>query len=262
MKNFSSRLLAIMAVGLIALPTGLINPLSASAANTEAIPPAALFCSSINTIGTRIESQLGTVTQQSLPTLYNPATFAARQASIQTELAQKRAGWDGERDQQYNKMLSLAQNDAQKTAIENFKTNVEAAIVVRRSSVDNAIAAYFSNTGDNLSAESAKLVAARQEFVSTVKNAISTAKTDCLTNRSTSEIRSTFQTNIETARSKLQSTRESISEFKSQLTTIRKEEARSINEAVMVFETSLSKARQSLVEELKKSGANTSQFDI
>ncbi len=234
----------------------------ALAVGDESIPSAPLFCASINTVGTKIESQLDNITKQPVVKVYNPDSLSARQSKIQKELMQKRAQWDNERNQQYDKMLSLAQNDAQKTAITAFKSSVEDAILTRRNSVDSAITTYFNKTGEQLSIESDLLTSARQDFLSAVSAAITTAKSDCQNDKSPAEIRAAFQTNIATARQQLQASRQSIGDVKNNLEAIRKEEIQSINKAVTIFQTSLSSARQTLIDKLKKSGASTSQFGI
>lgn len=251
-----------MVIIFISLQSSIFSAQPALAVNNETIPSVPLFCASINSIGTRIESQLTNITQSSVPALYSPTNLTSRQAAIQQELKQKRTEWDNERNQQYDKMLSLAQNEAQKTAIETFRSSVEDAILVRRNSVDGAIDTYFSQTGGELQAESNQLTAAKEDFITAIKSAINTAKSECLTGKSPSDIRSTFQTNIETARTQLQTSRQRVGEFKSSLETIHKQEVKSINEAVRSFQDSLSKARQTLIDDLKKSGANTSQYAI
>ncbi len=262
MKNFSKKLVTSIVTILITLSSGMTAALPVRAANSETIPAAPLFCSSLNTIGSQIELKLNNVSKQSLPNIYDPTRLSNRHSAIKKELAEKRAQWDNQRDEQYNKMLSLAQNDAQKAAIESFKTSVETAILVRRNSVDNAISVYFSQTSDELSSESTQPTKDRQDFITAVKNAITTAQSDCQTNKPASEIRSTFQTNLSAARTRLQTSRQNIGEIKTQLENIRKQEVQSINEAVTVFQESMTKARQTLIDELKKSGANTDQFAI
>ncbi len=242
------------------LAVGNIQPVYA--ANTETIPPASQFCGSINSIGSRMQSKLVNITDTSGVSVNSVESLLVRQSNIQKDLEQNRIKWDEERNQQYDKMLSLAQNETQKTAIMTFKISVENAIVIRRQSVDLAITEYFSQARTLLQREESQLVGARSEFVMNITKTIDTAESDCSANKSPSEIRTNFQTNIATAQNKLQKTRESINTTKSELEKIRKQEMQTINQALQDFQGSLTGARRDLINNLKSSGAKTNQFDI
>lgn len=262
MRNFKpQKILLVIITFAIAYPATLGVP-SPALAIGEPVPPAPLFCVGLNAVANRVQSSVDTASSKLNVSLYDPARLAQLQAALTTELAQKRAIWDRERQAQYESMLGQTKDDTQRTAVESFKSSIESAISVRRIGVDAAIATYFTSSGADLQNESNLLSKARDDFKTSVATTISQAKSDCAAGKSSSEIRANFQSGLKSAQADLQTSRQSATVLEQGLAGARKAELSSIDKALKTFTSSAADARQSLIDALKKDHASKEDFGL
>lgn len=231
------------------------------AADSNNIPQAPLFCAAINNIGQKMSSDATSTAANDSKSLLSAQNPSKRQAEITTTLSQKRTQWDIERATQYQKMTDLATTDSQKQAIDIFKNSIENAVVIRRASVDTAINTYFQSTSTALINQDIQLGATKKNFVTNVSSAINNAESDCKTGKNAEQIRSNFSDALTNARTQLELTRKDLNNLENNLNTARKTEVISINTAISSFNTSMSLARKTLIEQLRASGASDSLLD-
>ncbi|MDO8335967.1 MAG: hypothetical protein Q7T74_04290 [Candidatus Saccharibacteria bacterium] len=185
-----------------------------SATKTEAktTSSAASNCQSINKIADTIQAQLAekksNVDSKRIDVHTKSATYREARS---TELQSKREGWDAKRQQNFDKLQSIAKTDMQKQAVETYVSAMTEAIKVRRAANDTAFTAFKSDI-DNLKKTTVLSVDSNiSTTTASINQAISDAKAACTAGQSVDTVRQKLKTAIATARQQAKTSRESTS---------------------------------------------------
>ncbi|MEI7749792.1 MAG: hypothetical protein WCJ25_02210 [Candidatus Moraniibacteriota bacterium] len=173
-------------------------------------------------------------------------TIDGNRATRDANLKSVRLGQDTRRAEWYAKLDETATTDAQKTAVEEFKKTVDAAVMARRSAVDSAIAAFRSGVDALVSGKKTSATSAADNFRSAVDAAITVAKSDCAAGNDPEAIRSMFRASLKAAKDTLATERKSVEGIGPQIDTLAKTRNAATKSAVETFNAALKAATEKL----------------
>jgi len=203
-------------------------------------------CQAIDQLATKIQNQLSerkAKVDSARIDIYVKTT--AHRESRDTELANKRAGWDAKRQENFDTLRSKAKTDEQKQAVEDYVTAVTGAIKTRRAANDIAFATFRSDV-DNLKKTFSESVDVNiSTATASINQAISDAKTACENGQSSDTVKQTLKSAIENARQQSKANRESITKS-NQLKAIAQKRNDAIKANDDVFKTATAAAREKL----------------
>jgi hypothetical protein len=96
-------------------------------------------------------------------------------------------------------LTATATTDAQKNAIDVFKTTIENAMTTRKTAVDAAVKAYQDGLDALVGQREDTIKAAAATFKTAVSNAVTTAKSSCAAGTDPATVRTTFMASLKTA---------------------------------------------------------------
>src|SRR3989344_2152650 len=158
----------------------------------------------------------------------------------------KRDGGDERRVQMYAKLLEKADTDAEKAAVEKFKTTVEAAIKTRRTAVDAAITSFRTSVENTVSGRQSGIDSVKKKFTSATNAALAEAKASCEKGTDAKTVREEFLSDMQAAREALQSDRQASDKVVGQVKALAKTRQTSLEKAFTDFRTTLEAAQKEL----------------
>lgn len=205
------------------------------------------FCAQLSTISTRLNSQVDKKIDN-IGTIQDSKTARLTQVFDErnSKLAQSRAKWDENRNQHYQKLYDNAKNDDQKKAIDQFRATVEAAVVKRRTVIDQSISTYRDNIAGSLSSRQGSLEGVINGYKSDLSAAQARAQSSCSSGTSSSVVRQTFRSDLQTARTNLQNGKQGIEKIGTEISEATKVRQAAIDQAVNTFKTTLQNAKEDL----------------
>lgn len=209
------------------------------------------FCVNLSSIQTKTASQITKAEEKQSKNEGDRLNNITKKESIaDAKKAQGRSDVDAKRLKNWDKMVSKAKTDTQKSAVEAYKTAISNAVTVRRTSVDAAVKAYRDALTAILSTHSGSIDGAILTFKTSVDTALTKAQTDCTAGISSKTVKSNFNNSISEARKVLQDARKTANDSMG-ITTLKKTRDEAIKAAEAIFKQATEKARADLLIALK-----------
>ena len=247
LKIFIVSLVGLLFLPALALAAEVNGSMRANASSSASVGVGINFCTNLPKLKTQIETRL-TAAQSKLKASQDKrlANLQERQSKRAEQLKALRAAQDAARAAIYVKLTAKATTTAQSQAVVKFKADMEAAVIVRRSAVDAAIATYWTALNNDLKNRQAAVMTAEQNFISAMNTALSTASSECGSATAGATVRAHFGTSIEAAKSKFAQDRKAIDKFGPQVKISILARNQAIQKAVTDFKAAVEKARVEL----------------
>jgi hypothetical protein len=206
------------------------------------------FCARLDTVSTNIQSRItNRESQVDGRKAERKTNFDSRISERIAKLNTYRETRDDMRADRYTKLESRATTDEQKVAVAEFEKDVEAAVAVRKTAVDAALASFRSSAGVLRTTTESNVDAAIDTFKAAIDTAFAKAESDCNSKVGAATIRTNLAADIKAAHETLKATRLSeLASVKNQLVTLRATRKATIDAAFGTFRTSLSAATAEL----------------
>lgn len=163
-----------------------------------------------------------------------------------SQISSLRSQWDKNRSNHYEKLSEKASTQEQKSAIEEFKNTIEAAVAKRRALFDRATQDYRNSIDLAINNRQNGI----DEIVSTYKTNINQAKDqlekDCQESKSDTEIRNKFNNSLQEAKSKLTNNSNGIDQIALQVNQAKQNRLDTIEQAISEFKSTLESAKENL----------------
>jgi hypothetical protein len=210
------------------------------------------FCARISSVEQKIADQITRAeTKQSEHQVDRIGKITKKESDVDAKRALGRGDADDKRIKNWDKMIGKTRTDAQKLAVETYKSTIANAVTVRRTSVDSAVKVYRDGLNAVLGTHNTAVSQAVAVFKTSVNAALSKAKADCASGVASQTAKETFNKSINDARKILQDTRKN-AETNSGLTALKKIRNDAVALAITNFKTVTEKARADLMIALKQ----------
>lgn len=163
-----------------------------------------------------------------------------------------RIQWDKNRDIHYKKLSEKAQNEDQKTAIEQFKTTIEDAVQKRRSAFDKATQEYRDSIELTINNKKNGIDAIVNNYKLELSKAKDQANLDCQNNKDESEIRSNFNSRLQTSKITLVSDKDGVDQILLQINAAKQIRLDAIQKATQEFQLTLHSAKETLKSSIEQ----------
>lgn len=225
-----------------------VLPSTSFAAGRNAAPTRAKvnFCSAVDAFAEKLKKDISDNTGKfSSKETERQAALDEKLAKQETERQNTRFAWDNSRDKVYAELALRAVTDTQKSAIEKFKIAIDAAVEVRRMSVDKATNDFKMGVDRGIADRKATVATATALFNTEIDAALQNAKSDCASGKTPSDARAIYIAALDVAQKKLQA---SLSQVKSTTTLKALVNTRqaAIEQAAKNFKTAVTKAEEAL----------------
>jgi hypothetical protein len=165
-------------------------------------------------------------------------------------LKEDRAKRDANREQFYSKLGDKALTDDQKQALADFQLAIENAVKIRRSAVDASVDSFRSQVDSLVIARKTEREQAMNEFQTEMKAAFASAESACNSGTDVVTVRSDLKTNLQGAKTKLQSRVQSMERLGEQVSSLASQKKTEIQNAVTIFKASVKTAQDNLAKAL------------
>ena len=160
------------------------------------------------------------------------------------KLVDFREKWEQNRERQYEKLQEIAQTDAQKQAVLEFKQTTETALTARKIAVDAAISAFRSGLDQLINNRKTTVENAKNTYRNTYQVAVQKAKEDCAAEVDANQVRTTFMATLRAGRDKYNSDRQGIEKISTKALVETRQAA--FKKALDDFKTAMQTAREKL----------------
>jgi hypothetical protein len=246
-----AQIASVMVAG--GLLMSLTAPAYARDGDTAHTAATAAFCSRLGTLQTQTTNavtervaKLGTTRTD------GDAQHRSRREGVDDKLVTARAKADAERKLHYAKLGDKATTDAQKQALEEFKSTIEPAVATRRAAVDAADTAYRSGVDQLIARHRTSIDSAVASFKTGVNAAFAQAQVGCAAGTSADQIRTTLVASLKTARTTLQTSLQNADKVKGNVAPLDATRKQAVNAAVASFKTTARSAGETLKAALKQ----------
>lgn len=225
-----------------------------SSASTQAIGEG-LFCKGLTSSATKVTNSISAA-REKLKTAQTEQANKLKdlQTKWENELNNSREKWDTKRQEQFTKLENLAKTDSQKSAVTAYQNAITTAVTARRSANDTARADFRKDVENLISAKKSNMDAQYTILNSAVSNAITAAEAACTSeNPNISEIRSTLQSSIKSARETYSNARKTDTKIGDQI----KQLAQTRNDNIKANDEAFKKAAEAARTELNSAFAGT-----
>ena len=256
MKPMISKYLLFIALLVILAPSQslAINREGVKEIQTEKFQGA--ICSKLTTISTTITNRMtakeGKVNERQNTWLMNLKT---KRDQRKTKLEEHRIYWDDIRTKKYTELEAKASTDEQKQAVTTFQNTVEAAVKTRREAIDAAITQFQADVDALVTARQSSVDQSVEKYKNSVQTALSKAQTDCAAGTDPVTVRVELKSNLDNARTTLQTDRSNIDKVSDSITTAVATRKASFEAAWTTFKVALKAAQDTLKQALN----NTTQ---
>lgn len=263
--NQPTKFLKLLSVGLAVLSIASFTTpaLALSSANQAALSSTAsqaaqkakgvAFCTGLSAAASTLTTKLSDL-QTKLTTTQTQRTtkIADRRTATDQAIASARSKADQSRQSAYATLQGKAKTDAQKTAVTTYEATITDAVSTRRSANDSARTTYRTAVDGLLSDNTNAVNGQVTTFISSVTTAISDATTSCQTDSANgSQIHTTFQAALKSAKDTFQSTRANNPKLSDQIKALAQTRDTGIKTNDAAFQATASTARQTLQSALK-----------
>lgn len=233
-----------------ALAASMTLPYAAAAqgtAGTADRADAAGFCKALAAMSAKVEERLAG------GTLSIAAKRDGAQARLETlkkthddKLKDLRAKEDESRGKRVGELDDLADTDAERQALQDFQTDVAAAVAARRAATDAANDAFRDGLKALLAARKSAIDAATGTFAAAARAALAKAKKDCASGISPATVRQALLDAMKTAREMLQSDLQAVEKIGPQVKTLIETRRAAHEKAMDDFHAALEQAKSGL----------------
>lgn len=169
-----------------------------------------------------------------------------RRGERDAKLTEKRVEWDTKRTEVFAKLEERAGTDEQKQAVAVFVAAVQAAVAVRRASVDAAVQGFRGGLAEAMAARQAAVDGIVSAFRASTEAALQKASSDCQAGVTPATVRENFRVELVAARNKFASDRQEIDKLRTSREALLTARREAIKEAVDAFQVVLEQARAAL----------------
>lgn len=216
MKMNSKRILTTIVAAMVV--ANVATPLASFAQVATTTPPASQLCARLSDLEAKIDQQIETRKAKIEASRTDAENrIKSRWEERDAKLAANRKQHDFNRSQHYEKLEARATTDAQKTAVEQFRTEMEAAVALRREAVNVAGLTFRQGLSNALTSRTAKVDTAMGAYANSVTTAIDKAQADCASGIAPKTVRSTLQADLKAAREKFVADKRAIEALISQM---------------------------------------------
>lgn len=215
--------------------------------NSESDQARKMICQNIQKFQQNLNKRL-TDRQERLDSRLEDRTQKVKdfKADRQDALVKFRETRDGNFRRHYEKLLERAKTDAQKTAVNEFKTTMNAALVARRTTVDAANRAFQEGLKTAWASRKTAIENARKEFAASVDAAKKQAAADCSNGLSAGTIAEKYRAALKAAREKLVSDSKASPKIADALDQLKETRRAAIEKAFGTFKLALESAIKKL----------------
>ncbi len=235
----------ILKTGLLGLTiTGILVPLWIFAQNANDNQKAKGFCNIISNLASKYDQRI-TDRETKLEQKRNEITnrITNRWAERDTKLAEKRAKWDTNREEHFEKLEEKAGTDEQKQTLLVFKQAVTTAIASRRAVIDKAIEDFRQGVEQAKIDRKSAADALRNTFRNTIRAAFQKAETDCEAGVDPGTIRTNFQAEVKAAKEKFESDRQEMEKLQVGMKALIETRKEAIEKAITDFKAAMETAK-------------------
>ncbi|MFA6397618.1 MAG: hypothetical protein WDK96_02095 [Candidatus Paceibacterota bacterium] len=205
------------------------------------------FCSKITTKEKTFEDNTLSKEQKSLNRKESQnIIWDAKKTLTESKKDKTRAFVDEKRELNFSNVEVRAKTDAQKQAVETYKTTIKTAIENRRTIIDSAINNWRTTVEKNTLARRASVNTIWTTFKTTVDSALLKAKTDCATGTKQDIIKTTFNETVRVAREKMETDRKALFNVSAQVESLNQIKRDIIKKAQDDFKAVVEKAKADL----------------
>ena len=209
------------------------------------------FCTKLTTLNTKLADQITKAEEkQSVFQNERAGNIAKRESDTDIKRAISRSNADAKRVKNWDKMVSKAKTDVQKTAVATYKDAVGKAVDTRKTAVDLAVKTYRDGLTSAITNNSTGVNQAMTTFKASVATALTEAKTDCANNVLSKTVNANYTKKINDARTALNAARKNAG-TNSAITALKKTRDEATKLAETTFKTATESARISLIAALK-----------
>jgi hypothetical protein len=224
------------------------KPVKTEAKTTgDAVQSSADFCANISKLSTQVADKFtkneGDISSKQQLRKHD---LEDRQNKRVEDLTNSRTDADQNRQQIYTQLLAKSTTDAQKAAVEQFKTSLEAAVATRRTAVDAAIKTFQTGTTTLLSSRQTGVSTAETDFKAAVQSAVTAATTACSSGTASATVRQQFGAAVQAAQQKFKTERKPVDASKDQLKALQQQRDTAIKKAFDDFQASAKVSRDVL----------------
>ncbi len=153
---------------------------------------------------------------------------------------------DAIRTNNFTKLESKATTDAERQAIVDFKTAIEAAVAARRSVVNTAIQTFRDGVKTALTGRAEIVEKAMNDRLTAFEAAVTKAKSDCASNIAPKTVRTAFVSSLKKAQDAFKAAKKADENLKSKIETLRKARNTAVSATDKSLKTSVTKAQTDL----------------
>jgi hypothetical protein len=161
-------------------------------------------------------------------------------------LSSKRDTQDDRHEALYARLGAVADTDAEKAALAEFKTSADAALATRRSAVDKAIADFRTAVDQLVVGKKDAAADAYEEFKTALDRAMSEAQADCSAGTDPATVRAEFSTAMKAAREDLRNDRVATAKLGDDIKALAETKRQAIQAAVGTYRVTMEEARAKL----------------
>lgn len=202
------------------------------------------FCTNVNSYATRVTNQLAN-NEGNLKNRQeqNQNALKERETNRDRQLIQTRNYGDADRLEVYNRLEEKAVTEAQKQAVAQFKTAVEAAVAARRASVDAAIKTYWEGMNTAMDGRESAVSTAKENFINALNSAVGTAKEGCTAGTAPATVRQQFMASVQAAKTKFNTDRKAIDKYGPQVKALVQTRNQEVQKAMSEFKKVMEQQR-------------------
>jgi len=242
MKAIFKKILKTGFLGLMI--AGVLVPLWIFAQNANDNQKAKGFCNSISNLASKYDQKVTdreTKLEEKRNEIQNRITN--RWVERDAKLAEKRAKWDVNREEHFEKLEEKAGTDEQKQALLDFKQAVTAAITARRAAIDKAIEDFRQGVERAKIDRKSAADALGNTFRNSIQAAFQKAETDCDASVDPATIRTNFRAEVKATKEKFESDRQEMEKLQTSMEALINTRKETIKKAIDGFKTAMETAK-------------------
>ena len=224
---------------------------SPPALRAEPVDTKTNFCTKIDTVTSKVsEAIVQREAKYHAKRTEGHSKLDERFMTRDAKLVEHRTEWDTKRDEWQAKLMLKASSTIQKTAVEKFVKDMDAAVAARRSAVDSAEKSFRAGVEAAVVARQSSVDTAMLTLKQEVNVAITKAKTECTAESNGTlapkVIRDAYVSALKSAREKFRASTKTIEARKETLQPLANTRKLAIEKAVADFKLAVEKAKADL----------------
>lgn len=174
------------------------------------------------------------------------STIDERREKRDERLAEFRQRHDENRSEHFQKLMEKALTDEQKQAVTQFQTDINNAIITRKTTIDKAINDFRQGIDNAISSRKTSVDSLISTYKNSIEEAFNKAKTDCDNGIATSEIRTTLRASLKELRQKFENDRKNLDKINDSMDSLITAKRAIFEKAISDFKTAVQAAKEKL----------------